>query len=383
MPFLTGKTTFRRFGVGDGSGMSLETALERLAEHAAGRQRMMPADGIGFGWSGGSHVLDTEFTLEKNTIENGMVFAMRVDMNKPPADLLKAYYATDLKALAKDNPSGRPSAMQKRTAKESARDRLEDEARDGRFTKRKLFEVLWDFRSNEVLFGTTSFGQDGRLRVLFKNTFGLELEPKTAGRIGRGFSDDDAEFSAADPSPFLPGLSAADVAWCPDDASKDFLGNEFVLWLWWLCEEGTAEVKLSDGTIATVFFANDLTLSCPRGQTGSEAFKHEGPTRMPEAMRGVQSGKLPRRAGLMIDRQGSLYGGRLFAEDMAWGGVKFPVPEEGDSLAQRDERVGHVRDFIETSDLLYGAFLAARFGGKWDETVGKMTEWLMGEAVAV
>ena len=82
---------------------------------------------------------------------------------KLPTDLLRAYYAIDLAALAKSNPSGRPSARRSARPSESARDRLEHEAKDGRYTKRKAIEVVWDRKSNELLFGTTSVAQIDRL----------------------------------------------------------------------------------------------------------------------------------------------------------------------------------------------------------------------------
>ena len=105
-----------------------------------------------------------------------------MDTDKLPADLLRAYYAVELKALSKNNPSGFASARQKREAKEIARDRLEQEAKDGRYRKRKCIPVLWDRLSNEVLFGATSLTQVDRLCSLFEQTFGPELECVTAGR---------------------------------------------------------------------------------------------------------------------------------------------------------------------------------------------------------
>jgi hypothetical protein len=84
---------------------------------------------------------------------------LRIDIDKIPADLLRAYYQVELEAAAANNPSGRPSARQKREAKEAARERLEEQAKDGRFRRRKAIEVLWDAQANELLFGTTALGR--------------------------------------------------------------------------------------------------------------------------------------------------------------------------------------------------------------------------------
>src|SRR5204863_3413491 len=111
--------------------------LELLAAHAMGKQRVAAADGAQVGWTAGDHILDTRFDLAKNIVNDALHFALRVDTLAIPADLLRAYTQVELEGLAAANPSGRPSARQKREARLLAKDRLENEARDGRFLRRK------------------------------------------------------------------------------------------------------------------------------------------------------------------------------------------------------------------------------------------------------
>ncbi len=383
MAFYSGRATFARYKVaGSAPRMFTEEHLARLAEHAAGRQRMLTADGVEAGWSAGDHILDTQFDLAKNVVNDQLAFALRLDTAKLPSDLLRAYYAIDLAALAKNNPSGLPSARQKREARESARDRLEHEAKDGRYTKRKAIEVVWDRKSNELLFGTTSVAQIDRLAVLFKNTFGKNMEAVTAGRRAHALAELHGRTRTVDdasPSPFVPGLSAKDVAWIPDEASRDFVGNEFLLWLWYQCDDESAEIKLLDGSEATVFLARTLTLECPRGQTGHETITHEGPTRLPEAMRAIQSGKLPRKCGLTVVRHSVQYEFTLHAESLAVGAAKLPAPEEENDRARLEARAQQLRDLIETLDLLFDAFGQVRFSADWSKELSKMQRWLSRE----
>lgn len=183
MAFFTGPITAQRFHVlGVNGDLFGPDHLRDLAEHLIGK-RKPDGDGTEFGWTASEHILDRDFDLEKNIIEDMLLFALRVDTNKPPADLLKAYYLQDLKALAKGNPSGRPSKRQKREAKESARDRIEQEAKDGRFIKRKAIECLWDRQRQELYFGATGTTHIERLAQLFKETFGGTLEPITSGEM--------------------------------------------------------------------------------------------------------------------------------------------------------------------------------------------------------
>src|SRR4051812_46509792 len=119
MGFFAGRATFLRFKVnGPNPRLFSDDHLQRLANHKAGRQRIASADGIEVGWTAGEHVLDTDFLLAKNVVTDTLHFELRIDADKPPADLLRAYYAVELKALSAKNPSGFPSARQKREARE-------------------------------------------------------------------------------------------------------------------------------------------------------------------------------------------------------------------------------------------------------------------------
>jgi hypothetical protein len=124
--------------------------------------------------------------------------------------------------------------------------------------------------------------------------------------------------------------------------------------------------------------ARSLTLECPRGQTGADAFSHEGPARLPEARRAIQSGKLPRKCGLTVVRHDQQYEFTLHAETLAVGAAKLPPPPEDvtDTRAKLDARVDAVRSLVETLDGLFGAFLSRRLGREWADELRGMQGWL-------
>ena len=384
MGFFNGRATFLRFKVNGPAPRQFEDEhLARLADRSAGRSRIASADGVETGWTGGEHILDTEFDLEKNVINDTLTFDLRVDTDKLPADLLRAYYAVELKALAKNNPSGFASARQKREAKEIARERLEQESKDGRYKKRKCVPVLWDRLTNEVLFGATSLTQVDRLCSLFNQTFGSELECVTAGRRAYHLAEGASRTRLVDdsgPSAFVPGVSPTDVAWIADESSRDFIGNEFLLWLWYYTDVESDTIKLADNSEVTLMIARTLNLECPRGQTGHETITHEGPSRLPEARRAIQSGKLPRKAGLTLVRQSEQYELTLHAETLGVGGAKLPPPDEAaDARGKLDDRANQLRALIETLDLLYDAFGQKRFSRDWETELAGMQKWLKRE----
>ena len=379
MGFFTGRVTFLRFAVGGPApGMFDDEHLDRLREHVAGRQTVAAADGIEAGWSAGKSVLDLEFDLAKNIVNDALHFDLRVDTDRLPGDLLKAYYEADLAALSRENPSGFASAKQKREAKESARDRLEAEAKDGRFKRRKCTPVLWDRHANEVLFGATSTAQADRLSELFERTFGYPLELLTAGRQAERTAGALGLTGVADaPSGFVPG-AGDEVAWVPGGGTPDFLGNEYLLWLWFLTDRDSDTLTVGDGSEVTLMPARTLSLECPRGVTGTGTIASDGPTRLPEARRAVQAGKLPRKMGLTVVRHDQQYELTLHAETLGLGSCKMPdLPEDVTAArAKLEERAGQVRELVETLDLLYARFLTVRLSPDWPDELDRVRRWL-------
>jgi hypothetical protein len=380
MSFFSGRVTFTRYRLaGKPPRQFGPEHLEKLAANAIGRQRVAAADGVEAGWIAGDHILDTRFELAKNVVNDTLQFALRVDTQRVPADLLRAYLQVELEGLAAANPGGHPSARQKREARENARERLEQEAQDGRFLRRKAYPVLWDALSNELLVGTTAAEAVDRLHTLFQHTFGRGFEVLGAGQQAFRLAELREQTRGVDdaaPAVWVAGVSPAALAWVPDEASRDFLGNEFLLWLWYVLDAESDTVGLEDGSEVAVMLARTLVLECPRAQTGRESIQSDAPGRLPEARRAIQAGKLPRKAGLTLVRHDRQYELTLQAETLAVSGARLPAPEEEEERARLEERVTLLRHLVETLDLLYDAFGRHRLGAGWPKELQKIQKWL-------
>jgi hypothetical protein len=379
MGFFQGRVTCCRFKVSKAAPRHFGPEhLEKLADAAIGRQRIATADGTQVGWFAGDHILDTRFELEKNIIAETLQFAMRVDEVKIPSDLLRAYYAVELEALASQNPSGLPSGRQKREARQVAKDRLEQEAKDGRFLKRRATQILWDGLSNELLVATSSSAVLDRLHVLFKQTFDRTLDFLGAGRQAFLWAEVDSKTRAVDdaaPTVFVSGQKE-EIAWVADEANRDYLGNEFLLWLWFYVENESDTIKLGDDSEVAVMLARTLVLECPRGQYGRESITSDGPGKLPEALRALQVGRLPRKVGLTLHRHDNLYELTLQAETLAISSAKLPPSDEETERGRHEERASQIRHLLETVDLLYVAFLTHRLGEGWKSESGRIRKWL-------
>src|SRR4029077_6615922 len=123
--------------------------------------------------------------LCKNVVNDALHMAIRIDTDKIPSSLLKAYTQIETEARAQLNPSGIATKAQRQEAKEAAKLRAQAEAADGRFRRLNHFPILWDGQTNILYAGSTSATVLDRLQTLFRETFDRTLEPITAGSLAR------------------------------------------------------------------------------------------------------------------------------------------------------------------------------------------------------
>jgi hypothetical protein len=151
------------------------------------------------------------------------------------------------------------------------------------------------------------------------------------------------------------------------------------MWLWFMLDAEHDAITLSDGSQAALMLANTLVLECPRAQTGKETIQSDGPTRLPEARRAIQAGKLPRKVGLIVVRHDQQYELTLSAETLAVGAARMPAPDAADERARLEERVTQVRHLLETLDLVFDTFVQVRAGEEWTRELARMQKWLARE----
>jgi hypothetical protein len=372
MSVLNGGLTLRRFAV-DGPKvlMILESHLTRLAEFSTSQSKVYHSGAL-LSWGAGSHVKDADFRFGKNALEGMIMMQMIVSINRIPAELKKQFYETDLAALSKNNPSGHPSAMNKREAKQSAENRIQELAKDGRWLRRAAVDVAWDTQTNEAYLCSASRSVATGLRILFKATFGCDLIPIDINhRLRARWSEE--QLADLKPSRFVR-LSGDDVAWCLSHADCSYIGNEMLMWLWYQCEDESATINLLDQSEVTVFMSKRLMLDCPLGRSGSETINHEGPTRLPEALRAIQSGKLPRRAGITMVHCDQHFEMVIDPEELVITSAKLPPCDDKEN--KNADRIGQVRGLRNLVDLLIDTFLDLRMGEDWPDQRQRITRWL-------
>src|ERR1700709_62405 len=107
MGFASGSISFRRFAVvGKAPKTADQDLLDKLAEHALREQEFGVPEEVEYGWSGGRAGFDGQFSFEHNVYADARSFALRIDTNKVPSEMKKAWQIMEEEAIAKENPSG-------------------------------------------------------------------------------------------------------------------------------------------------------------------------------------------------------------------------------------------------------------------------------------
>lgn len=383
MGFLSGSLTFDRFRItNDPTGIFGDEHLELLSKHQikSSGQNLLEKPSVGF--LGGAHILDTQFDFEKNVIGEAMHFAVRIDSCQIPGPIKRAWTHIELSGVMQDNPGGRPTKVQREEAKEAVESRCAEESKNGNYKKMAVVPILWDSQTESLFVGNTSEKTADYCLGLMQDVFGLEFSKVNPGKLALEFADTaettESVFDAS-PTAFHPESNGTVVWWNGMTDNYDYLGNEFLLWLWWNWEVNGDVIALNDGTEVSGMFARSLSLDCPIGENGKETISSESPVTLPEAKLAVQNGKLPRKAGLTLIRNDEQYDLTLQAESFSICSAKIKQLEDDVTSTDSFDRIESVRQIAATMDLLFGVFCTARFCGEWPSELKKIQAWLATE----
>ena len=380
MGFLSGSVTFERFRVTeDPTGAFGDEHLDLLKKHRIDSSKTNLFETAAIGFTGGAHLLDTKFDHEKNILGEALYFGIRCDTCQIPGPIKQAWMKIELSGMMKDNPGGRPTKSQREEAKQAVEALCEQEADKGNYRRMSVTPVLWDAETETIYLGGTSEKSNDLCLGLLSNAFGLEFSRVTSGKLALELAESEEQKSGiygVTPAAFLPDRGNSVVWWNGMNDNYDYLGNEFLLWLWWHWQTKSDTIRLSDDSEVSGMFARSLSLDCPIGENGKESISADSPVALPEAILAIGMGKLPRKAGLTLVREDQQFDFTLQAETFSIGSAKISQIGNDDAIRDSIDRIESIRQLSETLDLLFESFCEKRIGKKWNAEQKKITDWL-------
>lgn len=380
MAFLSGPVSFQRFFAGGKLPREVDDSFVRaLARHAFGAS---PAgrDGVQVGWIGPGHLFETEIAADRIAFGRFVVLGMRADRLSPPANVLRGYIRMEEEVALRNSGREYLSKTERRTAREAALARADQEARGGAFRRMSAAPVMIDLEQRVVYLGSAGTAAADRLLQLFRDTFGAYLEAATAETLATRCmlaAKSERKLENLQPARFIrPPEGAQEHGF---DAAREltFLGREFLTWLWHHISQEAPGLRLAHGDEVTVAIDRSLRLKCDFGLTGSTTITADSPALLPEAAAALSIGKQPVRAGLVLGGALGELRCTLDAARMSVSGLTLPddrSPE--DARARVERRLELIADVAELIDGLFELFLAARTGREWAAGEREIREWV-------
>lgn len=402
MSFTSGRVAYCRLMVeGDAPTAVDEVTLATLGENAFRETEIGAPDEIEMGWTTGEHIFDTQFSYEKNGFGNMLLFALRIDTHRVPSEVKRAYKLINEQAAAAENPSGFANKNQRREAKELADRQVHEDLAAGKYRQSKAVQLLWDFKNRVLYSSNTSAKVLESVAAQMRASFNVQCTLITSGALagetvrtwGRERDYEDLRPSAFTSAPdaalhddeqedrFRGDMAIPDVPWTHSSTDmKDFLGNEFLVWLWWVTEQqdGMIEAETESGKV-DIALAIDKTveMDCAWGITGKQSLRSTGPTRLAEAGEALVGGKWPRKFGLLLSDGEANW--ELTLQGDMWQVSGAAMPEITEAESPRDVTEGRLlltRRLSDTLDAAYRAFLKQRTSGAWQSRKQQIREWI-------
>jgi hypothetical protein len=169
-------------------------------------------------------------------------------------------------------------------------------------------------------------------------------------------------------------MIARNPAVVDDLGGVEYLGPEFLTWLWWRAEVDPC-FKHEDGTEAFVHFDEHLEFRGERAASRRTVLRAGMPGASMEARAALRSGKSLVAARILLARGEDEMRFTLRAETLGISSLRLPTPQ-GET---REDRLLACLDaqeqFLEDLDLCFATFLRVRCGTLWDTELEKIRAW--------
>lgn len=158
-----------------------------------------------------------------------------------------------------------------------------------------------------------------------------------------------------------------------------FLGNEFLLWLWFAGDVTGGSHELDDGNVVEVSLESQLKLTDPLSASESISMRGEDPFGSPEADQALKQGKMPAKVLLRLKQGEAEWLATLNGPALALSGIKLPALLDEAADEPLFERLRLLEQLDDLLHGLYRQFLTVRLSPSWNQDLlPAMKSWVAG-----
>ena len=158
------------------------------------------------------------------------------------------------------------------------------------------------------------------------------------------------------------------------------LGQEFLTWLWYRCEEQPGAFRDAKGQAFQVTMEQRMAVQGGEGGALETATVAGALSQLREARLGLRTGKKVTRAQVHIEADGLDWQFNLKAEDLSLSGFRAPSIDQdhnGDPDAFFLEKTYLMETGLEKLDAAYAQFLTLRLSSAWAQETQAIARWML------
>jgi hypothetical protein len=159
------------------------------------------------------------------------------------------------------------------------------------------------------------------------------------------------------------------------------LGQEFLTWLWYRCEEQPDGFHDAKGRPFRLTMEQRVAVQGGEGDALETATVSGALSQLREARLGLRTGKKVTRAQVHIEADELAWQATLKAEDLSVSGFRAPPIDKGDKDGDDPdafflEKMYLLETGLEKLDAAYAEFLAVRLSASWPREAQAVARWM-------
>lgn len=325
-----------------------------------------------FGWAVIDNFLETHFKTSKIDFNDFYLFSVRHTFKKVPSSLLKAYCLQEEQKRLVATKKEALTRFEKSEIRNEIRARLFEEQP----IEYKVYDCMLEIKSGVLYFSGTS----KKIKEEFIKLFELSFDVTPLFLDASGLASQilkQVDFKALKqklPSLYTPIKTAENK----EIELENFLGGDFLTWLWYQIEEKQKEFTVEEQKVG-ILLDDFLVLRNPINSSMDaleNTFKNGIPSSCSEAAAALYSGKKLYQAKVEVATKEAVWAFKFFSEKFSLNGIRLPALDPDSELDALEERLEKIGELFLILDTVFVLFLEDYLGDEWGAVEASIRKWV-------